>query len=388
MLKLKAFPYFLKIQLQFAKNNYFIVCLLLACRSSESFNRILVFRRIIKNMEKKVERTHSDEWLKDLPIQRENPAFKPEEMIVCAKCECTNPPTRLKCFYCGAELEISETQSRFLKPNLRKLEIWEKGFNLIYQPRTQASDKTKIAEIAKMLRLEIAGLQKLFEANKPLPLVRAESEKEAGIAHQRLSKLGLETFILSDETLAIEKLTHRLRGIEFFNSKLIFILFNQDEIVEVANEDLALIITGAIYERKVEATEKYNKKGETKILQTSETASDESLIDIYSRENAIGYRIMAKGFDFSCLEAEKEILAKDNLKKLIQKLREVVPSAKFIDDYLQVRESLGNVWAVEHKSDSQGVKREGIGKFNLGNITTINNLLQFTKYSRLQWHIL
>jgi hypothetical protein len=263
-------------------------------------------------MEKKAEKIHSDEWLKDLPIQAENPAFKPEEMIVCAKCERVNPPTRLKCFYCDAELEISETQSRFLKPNLRKLEIWEKGFNLIYQPKTQAADETKAAEIAKMLRLEKTGLQKMLKANKPLPLARAESEKEAEIAYKRLSELGLESVILSDETLAVEKPTHRLRGIEFFDGKLILILFNQDEIVEVEHEDLTLIVTGAIFERKVEAAEKYNKKGENKILQTTETASDESLIDIYSRQNAIGYRILAKGFDFSCLEAEKEILAKDN----------------------------------------------------------------------------
>ena len=61
-------------------------------------------------MEKKVEKIHSDEWLKDLPIQAENPAFKPEEMIVCAKCERKNLPPRLNCFYCGAELEISKTQ--------------------------------------------------------------------------------------------------------------------------------------------------------------------------------------------------------------------------------------------------------------------------------------
>ncbi len=337
-------------------------------------------------MEKKVKKIHSDQWLKDLPIQAENPAFKPEEMIVCVKCERKNPPTRLNCFYCGAELEISEMQSQYLKPNLRKLEIWEKEFNLIYQPKLL--DETKIAEIAKMLRLEKANLQKMLEANKPLPLARAESEREAHIAQKRLSELGLETVILSDETLAVEKPTHRLRGIEFFDGKLILILFNRDEVVEIEYKDLALVVTGAIFERKVEATEKYNKKGETKILQTSETASDESLIDIYSRQNSIGYRILAKGFDFSSLEAEKEILAKDNLKKLVQKLREVAPSAKFVDDYLQVRENLANVWEVEQKSDSRGVKREGIGKFNLGNITTVNNLSQFTKYSRLQWHIL
>lgn len=62
------------------------------------------------------------------------------------------------------------------------------------------------------------------------------------------------------------------------------------------------------------------KKGENKLLETDETASDESLIDIYSRQNKIGYRIFAKGFDFSSLENEKQLLAVENMRKLIKKI--------------------------------------------------------------------
>ncbi len=341
-----------------------------------------------QNMEKKAETIDPDEWLRDLPIQAENPAFKPEQMILCRKCERINPPTRLDCFYCGAELEISEAQSEFLKLNLRKLENWEKGFNLIYSPESQNFDDAKLSEIAKMLKCEKEFLQKLIDAEKTLPLVRAESEKEAEIVQSRLRGLGVETLIIGDECLEIEKSAQRLRGIEFFDDKIILILFNQDEIVKIQPNDLVLIVSGAIFERKVEATKKRAKKGKNEILQTSETASDEFLIDIYSRENRIGYRIFAKGFDFSCLEAEKGFLAAENLKKLIRKLREAAPDAKFVDDYLQVRENLGNVWQVEEKIDSQGLKREGFGKFNQENITTINNQSQFTKYSRLQRHLL
>ena len=335
-----------------------------------------------------MENEHSDEWLNDLPIQTENIAFKSDEMIRCVKCERANPPNRLKCLYCGAGLEISETQSRRLKPNLRKLEFWEKGFNLIFTPNSQISSEATRAEITKLLKMEREALNKIIEAGKALPLARAESEKEAEIAGNCLLELGVETRILSDEILAIEKPTRRLRGIEFFDDKLILIFFNQDEIVEILNEDLVLIVAGAVTERKIAATEKYSKKGENKILQATETASDDTLIDIYSRQNSLGYRVLAKGFDFSCLEAEKGILAKDNIKKLADKLRQVAPNAKFIDDYLQNRELLANIWEVEQKSDSQGLKREGFGKFNLENITTVNNLSQFTKYSRLHWHLL
>lgn len=339
-------------------------------------------------MEKKTEKNQAEEWLNNLPIQGENPAFNPEEMIVCGKCERKNPPTRLDCFYCGAALEFSEAQSGFIKPNLRKLENWEKGFNLIYLPASKNFDDAKLSEIAKFLKCEKEFLQKLFAAQKPLPLARTESEKESEIVQKRLREVGTNTLIISDESLNIEKSARRLRGIQFYDDKINLILFNQDEVLEISINDLLLVITGAIFERKVEATERRVKKGESKTLETSETASDEFLIDIYSREDLTGYRILTKGFDFSCLEAEKEILAAKNLKKLAKKLCKAAPGAKFVDDYLEVRESLGNVWRVEERIDSQGMKREGFGKFHLGNVTTINNSSQFTKYSRLQRQLL
>ncbi|CAN5426333.1 hypothetical protein BH20ACI1_BH20ACI1_08400 [soil metagenome] len=339
-------------------------------------------------MEEKEEQTNTDEWLKDLPLQTENPAFNAEEMIACTKCARTNPPTRLKCFYCDAELDISEAQSGFLRPNLRKLEVWEKGFNLIFQNKNEDFDESKLPEIAKMLKLEKDFLQKMFNEQKTLPLARAEAEKEAEIVRKRLQEFGIETTILSDESLAVENPPKRLRGIEFWDDKIIFVLFNKDEIIEISNDDLILIVSGAIFERKVEAVEKHNKKGENKLLETDETTSDEFLIDIYSRQNKLGYRIFAKGFDFSSLETEKQLLAVENMRKLVKKLREVAPNAKFVDDYLQARESLGGIWEVELKTDSQGLKRKGFGNFNLSNITIADNKIQFTKYSRLQREII
>ena len=334
------------------------------------------------------EKNSSEEWLKDLPVQAENPAYKAEEMILCAKCSRMSPPTRLNCFYCGAELEISEAQSRNPKPHLRKMEFWEKGFNLIYLPGESSFDKVKSTEISRILNLEREVLQKIIDAGIALPLARAESEKEAEIIKQRLQEFDVKTFVLSDESVSIEKPHRRLRGLEFLDDKLILIFFNTDEIAEIAAEDLSLIVTGAIFERKVEAVEKRVKKGENKILRTTETASDEFLFDIYSRNDSIGYRILAKGFDFSCLETEKDILAKDNLKKLVRKLQEFAPNAKTIETYLQVRENLASIWEVEERSDSQGLKRQSFGNFNLENITTVNNTAQFNKYSRLQWHLL
>lgn len=331
---------------------------------------------------------NSDDWLKNLPLQSENIGFQADEMIKCAKCRRANPPNRLKCLYCAAELEVSEAQSRFLRPNLRKLESWEKGFNVVIGQTTAEFDQTKIVEMARTLKIEKDVFRKIIETGKSLPIARAESLKEAEITQKSLQSGGIESNILSDEQLNVEKFPRRLRGIEFHGDKIILILFNEDKIVEILREDLVLIVTGAISERKIDSTESYSKKGDNKILDSTEMASYDALIDVYSRADLIGYRIAARGFDFSCLAAEKDILAKENIKKLAGKLREFAANAELIEDYAQIKELLATIWEVEQKSDSKGLQRSGVGKFNVGSITTVSNLSQFTKYSRLQRNLL
>lgn len=329
------------------------------------------------------EKERIEEWLKDLPAPTENPAFKPEEMIVCQKCARANPPNRLQCLYCAAQLKYDDGKNHF-RPHLRRLEAWEKGFNVIYSPSEMRFDKDAARGIAKTLNLETEIFERIISGNKPLPLARAESEIEAQTVGDILREAGIASIVLSDETLAAEHAPRRLRGIEFDADKIILILFNRDEIFEIANEDLILIVAGAMFERKIAATEKYSNKGDNEIVKTTEMATDESLIDIYSRADFIGCRIFAKGFDFSCLAAEKEMFTAENLKKLVRRLRELAPNVSFNEDYPAARESLKTIWEVEQKVDSKGMKRKSFGQFNLENTTTINNLSQFTKYSRMQ----
>lgn len=340
-------------------------------------------------MEKKTEQIHPDQWLKDVSGEAEIRSFKPEEMIACPRCERKSPPTRLKCFYCDAALPVSAEQAEFIRPQPRRMETWEKAFNLILLPNAQTCDDAALREVAAMTRLETEDLRKLIETRKPLPLARADSEKEAEIIAKRLSEIGFESLILSDEEdLKIETVTRRLRGIEFFEDRLILILFNSDEIAEIGRGALSLIVTGAMLERRIEATGQ-RKKRENQVREMTETSADELLIDIYRKDDSTGYRIISGGFDFSCLGAEKSMLARENMRKLIEELRAFAsPEAKFVGDYLQIRDVLGKVWEVEEKSDSRGLQRKGFGRFDFGSVTTINNLNQFTKYSRLQWHLL
>jgi hypothetical protein len=331
------------------------------------------------------ENLNNEDRLTNLPVQTENIAFKTEELITCTKCQRTNPPNRFKCFYCAAELEISPENAALINPNLRKLESWEKGFNLIYNP--QKSEAKILSEISKLTHLEKEIVQQIIEAKKPFPIVRGETEKEVTIVKKNLQRLGMETVIISDESLLPEKSPVRLRSLEFWEDKLVLVFFNTDEITSISREDLALVVAGNIFENKTESVIK-RKKGASEVVDASETASDESLLDLYTHGNSTGYRIYTKGFDFSCLETEKGILSADNLKKLAKKLIEFAPNAKFVNDYLAVRENLSNIWEIEQKKDSQGLKRKGFGKFDFSNVASSSNLQQFTKYSRLQWQIL
>lgn len=328
-----------------------------------------------------------EDFLKDLPLTAEEIGFKPDEMIACEKCSRSNAPNRLKCLYCGAELPLTAEQAARVTPVLRKLESWENGFNLIYLPNEEEIIPDQTAQIAKLTGLEKEVWQKIFESKKALPVVRCETLKEAEILQNRLKDCGLNATIVSDEHLAADDLPKRLRGLEFDGEKITLILFNNDEIEEIRAEDLSLIVSGAVFQKAVQSTEA-RKKGETKILDASETASDEILIDIYTKNDPTGYRILTKGFDFSCLGAEKGILARENIQKLIEKLQMVAPQTKLIDDYIKVRSILGEVWEIEQRKDSQGLTRQRFGKFDLSSVASSNNLQQFTKYSRLQWHIL
>jgi hypothetical protein len=337
-------------------------------------------------MEKKVKEIHPDQWLKDLSTETPIQTFGSEEMIECEKCGRKSPPTRLKCLYCGTELKVSSTQTEFIKPSLRKLEDWEKGFNLIFQP--SESNSEKFEEVADLLHLEKESVKNILENNLLIPLARTESKTEAEVLLHKLKKLKVESKIISDENLNLKKMPRRLRGVEFYEDRLILILFNADEIAEIPFAEISLIVTGAYFERKIEATESLKKKDERKILESAEISTDEILIDIYSRDDSLGYRIESKGFDFSCLDKEKTLFAKENMPKLVNKLRLVAAKAQFDDNYLKVRTGISKVWTVSERNDSLGLKRQGIIGLKRTNVTTVSNLIQFTRYSRMLWQLL
>lgn len=320
-------------------------------------------------------------------FQTENLAFDTDKLIACVGCGRMNPPNRLKCLYCGRELEVKIEDASSIKTNLRKLELWERGVNLILRERDPGV-KPNTERLAAFLSMDAADLSMIIDVGTPLPIARVESEKEADVLLTGLEQFGLKCTLVKDDDLAVDKPPVRLSGMEINDQQLKLKDFNTGNLNETAMAELALIVPGSITESRVDSLEKKGLRKKAQLIEESATATDEAILDIYVRHDPTGFRVRLAGFDFSCLGDDKGLLAGENLQRLIALLKDRAPNAKLVNNYAAVRQALGRVWDVEYHKDSKGVQHSGFGKAQMGAISSTNNLNQFTKYSRLQWHLL
>lgn len=339
-------------------------------------------------MDKKQAAANSDQWLKDIPTSSESVGFEAGEMVACPRCGRSSPPTRSKCLYCAADLPATEAQNQHLKLNSRRLEDWEKGFNVVYLPSEERVPQLQASRLAQLLNLDAEDLEIIFKAGKTLPLARLESELEARALVERLAAIEIDVRVVSDESLRPEIPNRRLRSIEFSEGEIILRLFNTGEEMRFEPEKLLLIVVGAVFERRIESSESIERKKENRVKESAEMSFDVPLIDIYVEGEASGYRIEASGFDFSGLGAQKSLLATENMRRLAEKLHLFSSRAALDDDYRNARVALSRVWGVEERKDPGGVKRNGLGSFRRKNVVVINNSMQFNRYSRLRRNLL
>lgn len=316
----------------------------------------------------------------DLKVQVENIAFNGDEMIVCKKCGKSNPPNRAGCLYCGTAIESPAGNGAELRLNFRRLENWENGFNVVFVPPANNADA---ASAARYLKIEAEICEQMMTASDPFPLARLESESEASLAVGQLSRYGINASIVSDVNLKIGKPCPRLRSVEFLDNTVRFTVFNTSEQVDIANENIVLIVVGRIVESKMESVEK-GRKEKRKLLSETATSSDEVLIDIYAAGAENGWRMTTKGFDFSTLGSEKSMLAAENIRLLRERLRSCAVNAKVVEEYPKLIQPLSEIWDIERRTDFDGVKRTGMWKSGFASVTRTSNLEQFSKYSRLQ----
>lgn len=313
--------------------------------------------------------------------------FTPEQMVACDECLRANPPTRLKCLYCGASLPVTAETEALRRPALRRLEEWERGFNVVLIPRAWGALTTSAAEgVASFLNLEKATVISIASADRALPLARASSVEEASLILERLGAAGFEAVVVSDEELSCATPPRRARSMVFETDELT-VRCTDGSTTRLNWSQIELFVTGRVHTRRVEVEERQAALGARReVAETREFADDEQMLDIYASGDAKGWRVSSKAFDYSCLGSDKALLVAENFEKLSSRLRERAAKATFDDGYSKFRRLLSAVWPAEEREGSGGLRRERPGKFNAETVTVVNNETQFTRYSRLRRH--
>jgi hypothetical protein len=324
------------------------------------------------------------------PIEPSEPqGFSAEQMIRCEECLRANPPTRVSCLYCGAPLPVTESSARLRQPVLRQPEKHQPGYNNILLPPDRAVSDETIKSVAALIKLSPENLQALMSQSVPMPVARTASREEAELVTQRLRDIGLTCITLSDETLGLsfsDNTLKRVRAMRFDELFLTIQLAGGEEI-EVTWADVILIVPGRLIETTVEITERLTRKPEKELLDTSEFFRDETVIDFYTARHPFTWRVGAGGFDFSCLENEKALIANENIARLERVLVARAVNAQFDESYARVRNLLELAWSTQQENQSSGWRRSAPGKLSVGLSTTKSNETQFTRYSRLRYYL-
>jgi len=309
-------------------------------------------------------------------------------MIRCEECLRANPPTRVSCLYCVAPLPVTESSASLRKPVLRQPEKHQPGYNTILIPVDRAPRDDAVNEVAALLKLSRESVQALMSASVPMPVARTASQEDADLVRERLGSLGLTCRTLSDEDLGLsfsDITLKRVRAMRFDEVFLTIQLAGGEEI-EVRWSDVILIIPGRLIETRVEITERLTRKPETELVDTSEFFRDETVIDFYTTTHPFTWRVGASGFDFSCLENEKTLIANENIARLQRVLVGKAANAQFDDGYQRVRSLLELAWSIQQENQSSGWRRSAPGKLSVGQSTRKSNETQFTRYSRLRYY--
>ena len=323
------------------------------------------------------------------PLRSEPQGFAPEQMVRCEACLRANPPTRTSCLYCAAPLLLTEANAGLQKPKLRRLEKWEQGFNVILVPESakHTADET-LQGLAQLLRLRAEDLRRIIDAQKPLPVARATTPDEAALIERKLGEMNLKVLVIADGELNLEETAmKRTRALELTESSLILYSAGSGEARSVLWAEIVLLVTGRLFVREIEVEERKGRRAENELVDAREMSADETVLDIYTEQDNICWRIAAGNFDFSCLGTEKKLVATQNFSTLAGILRSRAPEALFDDSYNRVRHALAAAWPLEQQTESRGWRRKRPGQVSTEAVTRSDNESQFTRYSRLRRYL-
>ena len=305
-------------------------------------------------------------------------AFSASKLLQCAACARANPPTRASCLYCGAALEISELNAFSPAPMHKAEPSSEVCFHVVAIPGVQIQE-TALNQLAELLNLKPSDLELLLAHPAGAPMFTVNSESQAQIAEERLHEFGVRTHCISDQQLALETASASVSALESRDDALVGTVGRNKQTVAASWDEITLIVIGRLYFHTKEIDQKRSRAQQ--VIDEREMLTDEAVLDIYARDSH-GWRIRAGGFNFSCLGENKKLTTFENFTALISLLREHATTAVFDDSYVRLRGALDSVWPGEPVTSGKERRRSAFGDFN-SSVTSIDNELQFTRYSRL-----
>jgi hypothetical protein len=311
------------------------------------------------------------------------------EMITCDACLRANPPTRVACLYCGADLPVtgnaqdSEPAGEAVGSTAGSAENVSDGYYIVLAPHpTNIPSASSLSEIASVLHLQIPEVQSVFDGGRSVPVARAATREQASQLTEKLQALGTETEIFRGEGLGLDIAARKIRALELSDDGFIGVRVSDGGKVSTPWHDLVLIVAGRLLVNRVEVEER-RRRGRSQPLGTRELFSDESVLDLYTKSADSGWRVSSSSFDFSCLGSEKALTAFENFSALLNLLRVRAPNVEVDDGYPALRPVLANVWPLEPQTRKGDWRRSGAGKYDVATVTTTDNEGQFNRYSRL-----
>jgi hypothetical protein len=302
------------------------------------------------------------------------------DLIECESCGRRNAPRRMSCLYCGAKLVIPvERVAR--RPRLRRLEEWERGFNIGLLP--QMLDREKLADLAEWLGDAEGGIARILQSNRGLPFIRLSTSEERDLVCAKLKSLGLRFISLADDELLREP--SRLRSLRFAD----VVCAGQDIVGRsfiIGWDSIRLIVKGRLYVRRIESVESKKGRREREVIDERELIFDHPALDLYDRTGR-SWRIVASSFDFRCLGERMLLTAEGNFHLLSEAIRERASCAVY-DDYDSVRRLLDDVWPPAEQKASIGWRRGGFLRINTASTTLLTNEAQLTRYGRWRYLLL
>ncbi len=283
-------------------------------------------------------------------------------------------------------MPLTESSAELRRPVLRPPEKHQSAYSNILLPSENELSPETIAEAAALLKLNPEHLQRIVAEKSPLPVAFTAYREEAELVFTRLRALGLQTIVISDDSLDLSGVK-RVKAMTVDKHCVIFQQPATKETTEVHWDDVSMIITGCLFIRRMEIQERKTRRPENEIVNASEFTSDEAVIDLYTTGDSQTWRVSANGFDFSCLGERMTLIANENIARLQQLIIEHATRAKFDDAYNRLRHTLDLVWGAQQETQSNGWRRERPGKLTVGVAMSKSNESQFTRYWRLQTYL-